>query len=137
MLPPKPKEQRSQLWPHRHGLEPMGDAESWQGGGVQLGGAMGGMDGKGIPQYYLPLHWWAHYGGGECHTGPKVSVWKQVNKGRRCEQTLPHHTNICTQTYNGSTDLFTYWHKCKQTEAHRGRGLRWAQGLSYPTPIKW
>lgn len=89
---------------------------------------MGGMDGKGIPQYYLPLHWWAHYGGRECHIGPKASVWKQVDKGRKHEQTLPCHTNICTQTYNGSTDfclpIGTSANKRKPTGGEACAGLR-------------
>lgn len=74
---------------------------------------------------------------GSEHMESPSGVWKGVGGSRRIKVgpksklTRITHTHTrtrahtCTQTYNSSPDLFTYWHKCQQAEANRWGGLHW------------
>lgn len=73
---------------------------------------MGGMDAEGIPQHYLPPHWWALYGGTGYGSSPTKAG--HVSKLSPIIHTHAHKHTMAAQI------LLTYWHKCKHIEAHGG-----------------
>lgn len=60
------------------------------------------------------------WGQGASHRPQTVSVEAGRQGWDTCANCPLSYTH--TQMYNSSPNVFTYWHKCERTEAHRWRG---------------